>query len=119
MRQVEGDLQTRLTRLIAGWPAGKREAAGEVLAELVGTIRAGLAVTRLRAGSPGLASRDRPGPGSVRRLDQASDPAAAETAVTAERAGSIPVCRSLMAHTRAASDRSFAAPLRESRFPRM
>ena len=33
MRQVEGDLQTRLTRLIAGWPAGKREAAGEVLAE--------------------------------------------------------------------------------------
>ena len=60
--------------------------------------------------------------------DQASDPRAgemavtplaAETAVTAERAGSIPVCCSLMAHTRAASDWSFAAPLRESCFPRM
>ena len=35
VRQAEGDLQTRLTRLVADWPADRREAVGDVLAELV------------------------------------------------------------------------------------
>ena len=62
VRRVGGDLRTRLTMLIADWPAGKGEAVGDVLAELVGTIRAGMAATRLRTGSPGLTSRESPGP---------------------------------------------------------
>lgn len=73
----------------------------------------------LRTGSPGRTSQDRPSPGSLRRLHQAAVLPAAETAATAERAGSTPVCCSLMLHTRAASAWSFAAPLRASCFPRM
>src|SRR5215831_180721 len=92
----------------------------------------GTPAVRSRRGSPGgvSAARDgasdgwpgpqEPGPsgprGSLRRLDQAPDRPAAETA---ELAGSSPVCCSLMRLTRAASDRSVAAPLRESCFPRM
>ena len=43
VRQAEGDLRTRRTKLVADWSADKREAVGEVLAELVGMIRAGMA----------------------------------------------------------------------------
>jgi hypothetical protein len=55
-------------------------------------------------------------PRLVWRLDRACSPPAAETA---ERAGSTPVCCSLMLHTRVASEGSLAAPLRESCLPRM
>jgi hypothetical protein len=42
VRQVGGDLETRLTKLVADWPAGRREAADEAHAELVGTIGANI-----------------------------------------------------------------------------
>ena len=65
MRQVEGGLQARLTKLAADWSAGEREAAGEVLAELVGAFRAGMAA---RGGLAPVARASRagtvPGPGS-------------------------------------------------------
>ena len=57
VRQVEGDLWTRLTKLVADWPADKRGAVGDVLAELVGTIRAGMAVRDEASGRVAQASR--------------------------------------------------------------